>query len=41
VPSWQQADIGLARRLLGWQPRRSLGHSLADEWEECHDAASR
>jgi len=32
VPSWQQADIGLARLLLGWQPRRSLGESLADQW---------
>jgi nucleoside-diphosphate-sugar epimerase len=41
VPSWQQADIGLARKLLGWQPRRSLGESLADQWEECHDPASR
>ena len=41
VPSWQQADIGLARQLLGWQPRRGLGESLADQWEECHDPASR
>ncbi|HEX3490754.1 MAG TPA: NAD(P)-dependent oxidoreductase [Streptosporangiaceae bacterium] len=32
VPSWQQADIGLARQLLGWQPRRSLVESLADQW---------
>ena len=41
VPSWQQADIGLARRVLGWQPRRDLGESLADLWEECCDPASR
>jgi nucleoside-diphosphate-sugar epimerase len=41
VPSWQQADIGLARRVLGWQPRRDLGESLADLWEECRDPASR
>jgi len=41
VPSWQQADIGLARRVLGWQPRRDLAESLADLWEECCDPASR
>jgi nucleoside-diphosphate-sugar epimerase len=41
VPSWQQADIRLARRVLGWQPRRGLGESLADLWEECCDPASR
>jgi len=41
VSSWQQADIGLARRVLGWQPRRGLGESLADLWEECRDPASR
>jgi nucleoside-diphosphate-sugar epimerase len=34
--SWQQADIGLARRDLGWRPRRDLATSLADLWEECH-----
>jgi NDP-hexose 4-ketoreductase len=30
---WQQADIGLARADLGWQPRRDLAASLADLWE--------
>ena len=33
--SWQQADIGRARRDLDWQPRRDLATSLADLWEEC------
>jgi nucleoside-diphosphate-sugar epimerase len=37
--SWQQADIGRARRDLGWQPRRSLAASLADLWEECRAPA--
>jgi len=41
APSWQQADIGLARQVLGWQPRRDLAESLADQWEERHDPASR
>ncbi len=30
---WQQADIGLARLDLDWQPRRDLAASLADLWE--------
>ena len=30
---WQQADIGLARQDLGWQPRRDLSASLDDLWE--------
>jgi NDP-hexose 4-ketoreductase len=30
---WQQADIGLARQDLGWQPRRDLAESLNDLWE--------
>jgi nucleoside-diphosphate-sugar epimerase len=30
---WQQADIGLARLDLGWQPRRDLAASLDDLWE--------
>jgi NDP-hexose 4-ketoreductase len=33
--SWQQADIGRARRDLGWEPRRDLRTSLADLWEDC------
>jgi nucleoside-diphosphate-sugar epimerase len=33
--SWQQADIGLARRDLGWEPRHDLTTSLADLWEDC------
>ena len=37
--SWQQADIGRARRDLGWQPRRSRAESLADLWEDCHALA--
>jgi NDP-hexose 4-ketoreductase len=37
--SWQQADIGRARRDLDWQPRRSLAASLADLWEECRALA--
>jgi NDP-hexose 4-ketoreductase len=35
--SWQQADIGLARRALGWRPRHDLGTSLADLWEDCRE----
>jgi NDP-hexose 4-ketoreductase len=30
---WQEADIGLARRDLGWRPRRDLASSLDDLWE--------
>lgn len=30
---WQQADIRLAQRLLGWQPRRGLIDSLAILWD--------
>jgi len=30
---WQQADITIARRDLGWRPRRDLAASLADLWE--------
>ena len=41
APSWQQADIGLAWRVLGWRPRRDLATSLADLWEECCEPASR
>jgi len=33
--SWQQADIGRARRDLGWRPRHDLRTSLADLWEDC------
>jgi nucleoside-diphosphate-sugar epimerase len=33
--SWQQADIGRARRDLGWEPRHDLRTSLADLWEDC------
>jgi NDP-hexose 4-ketoreductase len=38
--SWQQADIGRARRDLDWQPRRELAAALADLWEECHAPAA-
>jgi nucleoside-diphosphate-sugar epimerase len=38
--SWQQADIGRARRDLDWEPRRGLAASLADLWEECHAPAA-
>jgi NDP-hexose 4-ketoreductase len=31
---WQQADIGCAKRDLGWQPHRDLATSLSDWWEE-------
>jgi NDP-hexose 4-ketoreductase len=41
APSWQQADIGLVRRVLGWRPRRDLAASLADMWEECCEPAVR
>jgi NDP-hexose 4-ketoreductase len=41
VPSWQQADIGLARAMLGWRPHRDLPTSVADLWEECCDPAAR
>ncbi|MFD0654090.1 NAD-dependent epimerase/dehydratase family protein [Streptomyces malaysiensis subsp. malaysiensis] len=30
--SWTQADIGLARRLMGWSPQVSLKESLHDLW---------
>ncbi|RLU83067.1 NarL family transcriptional regulator [Streptomyces griseocarneus] len=33
---WQQADITLATRTLGWLPRRTLTESLTDLW---HDTA--
>ncbi|MFE6049443.1 NAD-dependent epimerase/dehydratase family protein [Kitasatospora sp. NPDC056446] len=29
---WQQLDVALAARLLGWHPRRSVTASLADLW---------
>ena len=29
---WQQADITMARKALGWQPRRDLTASLIDLW---------
>jgi nucleoside-diphosphate-sugar epimerase len=32
--SWQQADIRLAERDLGWRPRHNLETSLADLWED-------
>jgi nucleoside-diphosphate-sugar epimerase len=38
--SWQQADIGRARRDLDWQPRRELAAALADLWEECRAPAA-
>jgi len=38
--SWQQADIGRARRDLHWQPRRDLAAALADLWEECRAPAA-
>ena len=33
--SFQQADIALTRRDLGWAPRRDLAESVADLWEAC------
>lgn len=30
---WMQADVDLARRTLGWTPRRSLVESLRDVWD--------
>jgi len=38
--SWQQADIGRARRDLGWRPRHDLRTSLTDLWEDCRAAGS-
>ena len=38
--SWQQADIGRARRDLDWEPRRELTAALADLWEECRAPAA-
>jgi NDP-hexose 4-ketoreductase len=29
---WQQADIGLIDRQLGWSPKIALDQSLADSW---------
>jgi len=37
---WQQADIGLARRLLGWSPNRSLEDSVRDLWESARPRAA-
>lgn len=37
---WQQADIGLARRLLGWSPHRSLEDSVRDLWESARARAA-
>jgi nucleoside-diphosphate-sugar epimerase len=31
--SWQQADIALAERALGWRPRRDLKEAVRDLWE--------
>lgn len=31
---WMQADIGLARQILGWVPRRALVDSLRDVWTD-------
>ncbi|MFH8409683.1 NAD-dependent epimerase/dehydratase family protein [Streptomyces sp. NPDC018019] len=36
---WQRMDIGLARTLLGWRPRRSLDDSLRDLLAEARTAA--
>ncbi|GAA0488919.1 NAD-dependent epimerase/dehydratase family protein [Streptomyces stramineus] len=33
---WQQADVSLAARALGWAPRLPLDRSLADLWAETH-----
>jgi NDP-hexose 4-ketoreductase len=38
---WQQADIGLARLDLSWQPRHDRSASLADLWEATCDQALR
>ncbi|MFD7502881.1 NAD-dependent epimerase/dehydratase family protein [Streptomyces sp. NPDC059850] len=37
--SWQQADIGAADRLLGWQPRYSFAESLTGLWAASKDPA--
>ncbi|MFI0817775.1 NAD-dependent epimerase/dehydratase family protein [Streptomyces sp. NPDC021098] len=37
--SWQQADIGAAARLLGWQPRYSFAESLTGLWAASKDPA--
>jgi nucleoside-diphosphate-sugar epimerase len=37
--SWQQADIGAAGRLLGWQPRYSFADSLTGLWAASEDPA--
>ncbi len=39
--SWQQADIGTARRELGWRPRCSLTDSLRSLWEEASGEDAR
>jgi nucleoside-diphosphate-sugar epimerase len=38
--SWQQADIDLVQRDLGWRPRHDLRTSLADLWEDCRVPAA-
>ena len=35
-PQWQRMDIGVARELLSWRPRRGLERSLSDLLEEAH-----
>ncbi|MEU0839790.1 NAD(P)-dependent oxidoreductase [Streptomyces sp. NPDC005962] len=37
--SWQQADIGAAGRLLGWQPRYSFADALTGLWAASKDPA--
>ncbi|WP_063731130.1 NAD-dependent epimerase/dehydratase family protein [Streptomyces sp. RTd22] len=37
--SWQQADIGAAGRLLGWQPRYPFAESLTGLWAASKDPA--
>ena len=39
--SWQQADIGAAGRLLGWQPQYSFAESLTGLWAASKDPAER
>jgi nucleoside-diphosphate-sugar epimerase len=38
---WQGVDVGTARRLLGWAPRRRLEESLPAVWNAFVDSAGR
>ncbi|MDT0566726.1 NAD(P)-dependent oxidoreductase [Streptomyces sp. DSM 3412] len=38
-PDWIRVDLGAARELLGWRPRRSLEESVRSYWRDVRDRA--